>query len=166
MPNDDIKAITIAGTSVGMMGLNSVFGELKASGKEPSDELGTALVEMARKHNYIPDAARAEYARALLREYRRYLGQDVPEEKPQGLSIKILGMGCSSCEALASNVRSALTKLNVAAEVEHVREPRRIAECGVLGVPALIINGKVVSVGKALSTEQVIGLLEKLKQDS
>ena len=165
MPDDDIRMISIAGTQIGMIGLDSIFGELKAAGKGPSDELGAALVKIAAKQNYIPDAAQAEYARALLREYRRYLGQEVPEEKPQGLSIKILGMGCFKCEALASNVRSALMKLNMAADVEQVREPKKIGEYGVLGVPALIINGKVVSVGRALTTEQVIRLLEKLEQN-
>jgi hypothetical protein len=157
--------ISIAGTQIGMIGLDSIFGELKAAGKEPSDELGAALVKMARKQNYIPDAAQAEHAGALLREYRRYLGQEVPEEEPQGLSIKILGMGCFKCETLASNVRSALMKLNMAADVEQVHEPKRIGEYGVLGVPALIINGKVVSVGRALTAEQVTRLLEKLKQN-
>jgi hypothetical protein len=165
LASDDIKVITIAGNSIGIVGLESIFSELAASGKEPSDELQAALVEMARKHNYIPDSAQTEYAKALLREYRRYLGENVPEEKTQGLSIKILGMGCFKCETLASNVRSALMKLNMAADVEHVREPKKIGEYGVLGVPALIINGKVVSTGKALTTEQVIKLLEKLKQN-
>jgi len=153
--------ISIAGTQVGLAGLDSIFAELRAAGKKTSEELGERLVEQAGKENYIPDAARAEYARALLREYSKYLGEDVAEEKPLGLSIKILGMGCSSCESLASNVRSALMKLGMAADVEHVREPRRIAEYGVLGVPALVINGKVVSVGKVLSTEQVMKLLER-----
>lgn len=163
MAEDDLKTITISGTQVGMMGLESIFAELKASDKKPSDELGAALVEMARRQNYIPNVAHAEYARVLLREYRRYLGEEVPEEKPLGLSIKILGMGCQRCETLASNVRSALMKLGVAADVEHVREPKRIAEYGVLGVPGLIINGKLVSVGRALTTEQVTKLLEDLK---
>jgi len=165
MDTRNIRMIWIAGTQIGMIGLGSIFCELKAAGKEPSDELGAALVEMARKQNYIPDPAQAEYARALLREYRRYLGQEVPGEKPQGLSIKILGMGCFKCETLAASVRSALTKLNMPADVEQVREPKKIGEYGVLGVPALIINGKVVTVGRALTTEQVIKLLEKLEQN-
>ncbi|MBN1504048.1 MAG: thioredoxin family protein [Candidatus Eisenbacteria bacterium] len=164
MPDNDVKQITVAGISVGMRGLDAVFSELKASGKQPSVGLGGVLVEMARRHNYVPDAARTEYANALLREYRRYLGEEVPEERTAGLSIKVLGMGCSRCEALASNVRSALAKLGLAADVEHVQDARRIAEYGVLGVPALVVDGKVVSVGKTLTTEQVVRLLEKLEQ--
>jgi small redox-active disulfide protein 2 len=163
MPQDDIRRISVAGASIGMTGLESIFSELKASGRPPDDGLGDVLVEMVRKQNYVPDAARSEYAGALLREYRRYLGEEVPEEKAAGLSIKVLGMGCSRCDTLASNVRSALTKLGLAADLEHVQDPRRIAEYGVLGVPALVVDGKVVSVGKTLTTEQVVKLLEKLR---
>jgi len=162
MAGDDIRMVTIGGTQVGMVGLESIFAELASLKKEPSDELAIKMVEMAGGQNYIPDSAKDEYARVLLKEYRRYLGEDVPPDKPSGLSIKILGMGCPSCETLASNVRTALDKLGVPADVEHVRDPRRIAEAGVIGVPGLVIDGKIVSTGKALTVGQIIGLLSKL----
>lgn len=164
MPKDEIRMIAVEGNKVGMLGLEAIFTELKAANKKPSDELGVELVELAGKQNYIPPAARTEYARALLNEYRRYLGEhvpDVPQDSPS-LSIKILGTGCPRCEALESNVLSALAELGIAADVEHVRDIAQIANYGVLGTPALVVNGKVRSVGKALSKDQVLSLLSRV----
>lgn len=148
-----------------MVGLRGIFDELKEAGEVPSEELATELVERAAEQNYIPDGARAEYAGALLREYRRFLGEDVPEEHA-GLSITILGAGCRACEQLAANVRSALAQTGIAAEVEQVSGLKKIAECNVIGTPALIINGKLRSVGKTLSVQQIVRLLSEPSKDS
>ena len=83
----------------------------------------------------------------------------MPQERSSALSIRILGAGCHRCETLTANVRSALAELGLAADVEHVRDVARIGEYGVLGTPALIVNGEVKSIGKTLTTEQIVALL-------
>jgi hypothetical protein len=160
----DVKTIIVAGARIGMIGLDAIFSQLKASGKLPSEELATTLLELAGKKNYIPERARGEYARAMLKEYRRYLGEDVPEERT-GLSITILGAGCQACEQLAANVRSALAQTGVAAEVEQVSGLKEISRYNVLGTPALIINGKLRSVGRPLSVQQVVKLLAEVDKE-
>ena len=159
MSENDVRTITVGGKRIGMLGLDEIFGVLKAGGSRPSDELGATLLELAGRQNYVPPSARSDYAKALLVEYRRYLGEEVPEEEVSELSIKILGAGCRRCETLAANVRSALAKLGVAADLEHVRDVARIGEYGVMGTPALVVNGEVKSVGKTLTTEQIVTLL-------
>ncbi len=121
------------------------------------------LVELAARQNYIPEGGRAEYGRSLLKEYRRYLGENVPEERA-GLRITILGAGCQACEQLARNVRAALTQMDVPAEVEQVSGVKKIAEYNVIGTPALLVNGKVRSVGRPLSVAQIVKLLSDAKK--
>ncbi|MBM4466352.1 MAG: 4Fe-4S dicluster domain-containing protein [Chloroflexi bacterium] len=52
-----------------------MFGELYEAGCAPDEALGPELLARARKHNYIPAPAEADYAAALLREYRTYCEQ-------------------------------------------------------------------------------------------
>lgn len=159
MSDNDVRMITVGGKRIGMLGLDEILADLKAAGRSPTDELGGTLLELAGRRNYIPPSARAEYAKALLIEYRRFLGEDVPPERNSALSVKILGAGCHRCETLTANVRSALAELGLAADVEHVRDVARIGEYGVLGTPALVVNEEVKSVGKTLTTEQIVALL-------
>ena len=63
------------------------------------------------------------------------------------MEIKILGIGCARCNDLEKLVRDALAELNIAAEVEHVKDLKRFAAMGVLMTPGLVINGKVVCQG-------------------
>ena len=42
---------------------------------------------------------------------------------------------------------ATMAELNIAAGLEHVRNPLEIGNLGVMGTPALIINGEVKAVG-------------------
>ncbi len=48
-------------------------------------------------------------------------------------------------------------------EIEHVTDFARIAAYGVMSTPALVIDGKVVSYGKVLKTEEVVQILKKIR---
>ena len=43
---------------------------------------------------------------------------------------------------------AVLNEMNIAADLEHVRDLKEIGQYGVMGMPALLINGRIVSVGK------------------
>ncbi len=103
-------------------------------------------MDRLRSRNYILPAAQEEYRKAFLREFKKALGEKVAEEN-QGLSIKVLGPGCSSCDRLGQTVMDVLAELGLLADVEHIRDVKEIAALGVLGVPALLINGEVKAVG-------------------
>jgi small redox-active disulfide protein 2 len=53
------------------------------------------------------------------------------------MKVQILGMGCAKCKALEQNARDALASAGIAAEVEKVSDPAKIAEMGVMTTPAL-----------------------------
>lgn len=69
--------------------------------------------------------------------------------------IKILGSGCKKCVTLSENTQAALANLGREAQIIKVTDFAEIAAHGVMSTPALVIDNKVVSVGKVLSTEEV-----------
>lgn len=79
------------------------------------------------------------------------------------MNVKILGGGCARCKALEAAVKEALIQLGVDADVEDVTDYSKIASYGVMSTPALVVDGKVVSYGKALRTAEVVELLKKNK---
>ena len=78
--------------------------------------------------------------------------------------IEVLGVGCAKCVKVEEHARQAVQELGLEAEVVHVTELGEIARRGVLMTPGLVIDGKVVAVGKVPSVEKIKELLEKHKQ--
>lgn len=76
-------------------------------------------------------------------------------------SIKVLGSGCKKCNQLEENVKAALAQLGLNIAVGHVTDFAQIAAYGVMSTPALVLNDKVVLVGKVASVDEVVGLLQK-----
>jgi len=73
--------------------------------------------------------------------------------------IKILGSGCPNCKKLHENTEQALKELNLAATIEEVRDIDKIIDYGVMKTPALVLDEKVKSSGRVLSTEEIKKLL-------
>ena len=71
------------------------------------------------------------------------------------MDIKVLGPGCPKCKQTEKVVREVLAETGVNATVEKVTDIRTIAEFGVFGTPAVVVDGKVKSMGKIPTKEQV-----------
>jgi len=156
MSDEDIARIRVGRFDVSIVGLKAVMEELAESHAEEGDEkVASLMIERLKGRNYIPEKARDDYGRAFVREFRRFLGRPLPEDSPGELDIKVLGMGCIQCESLAQLLMQILTELRIPANLEHVRDVRQIARYGVLGSPALIINGKVVAVGSVPPRDKI-----------
>ncbi len=69
--------------------------------------------------------------------------------------VKVLGSGCKNCHTLYENAKKAVAEAGLNVEVEYITEMEKIAEYGVMSMPALIVNDKVVSMGKVLKAEEV-----------
>lgn len=87
----------------------------------------------------------------------------VETAKSAGASVKVLGMGCAKCDALETATREALGKLGMDTTIDHVTDFSQIAAYGVMTTPALVVDGKVVSFGKILGTDEVMQLLRKAR---
>ena len=75
------------------------------------------------------------------------------------MKIEILGTGCSNCVKLAKNAEEAVKQKGVDCEIEKVTDLNRIMGYGVMMPPGLVIDGRVKSVGKVLSVEDIKKLL-------
>lgn len=75
--------------------------------------------------------------------------------------IIVLGTGCANCKLLQANVEDAVKKQGLDLEVKHISDIQKIMAYGVMSVPALVLNRKVVSVGKVLKTDDIVKLLKK-----
>lgn len=76
------------------------------------------------------------------------------------MKIEVLGTGCSKCQALTEATKKAVAQKGIFAQIEKVEDIMQIMNYGVTSTPALVVDGKVVSSGKALSVEDVVALLE------
>lgn len=71
------------------------------------------------------------------------------------MDIKVLGPGCAKCQQTEKVVKEALAEAGVSATVEKVTDIRKIAEYGVFGTPAVVVDGDVKCVGKVPSKQDV-----------
>ncbi len=77
--------------------------------------------------------------------------------------IKVLGSGCKKCTELKSNVETAIKEGNISAEIIKIEDIKDIIAYGVMSTPALVVNEKVVSVGKVLKPKDIVKILEAEK---
>ncbi len=159
MGEGKVLKISVGGNPVGMVGLEEIFSQARNQRGWSEVELDKFLLEEARKRNFIPSKTEGIYAQALLNAFRRFCGEEVEEDSP-GLQVRILGGGCVNCQKLGRETLSALSELNLAADFDKEEDPRKIAQYGVLGIPALVINGKVKSVGPVPPKKQIIEWLK------
>jgi small redox-active disulfide protein 2 len=75
------------------------------------------------------------------------------------MKIQILGSGCQNCEMLAKNAAEAAKTKGVDCEIVKVTDIKEIMGFGVMQTPALAIDGKVKSVGRILSVDDIKKLL-------
>jgi len=149
MAKDEVKQIMINGHFVGIIGLSDIIKKaIKNQFDKSDEEIKNILLNAIIVNNYVPPAAKDSYGNALLREFKIAQGLPVVEDSSQGLNITVLGIGCHQCNQLENDVRDLLSEMKIAANFNHVTDLKEIAQYGLLGSPALVINNKVLSVGE------------------
>ncbi len=71
------------------------------------------------------------------------------------MNIKVLGGGCKSCETLLAATKAAVARKGIDAEVEYITDLEKIMEYGIMSMPALMIDERIVSVGKVLKEKEI-----------
>jgi len=71
------------------------------------------------------------------------------------MDIKILGPGCPRCGEVKKRTINALAELDVSADVQKVKDLKKISEFKVFATPGLVINGKVKASGRIPSLEEI-----------
>lgn len=74
--------------------------------------------------------------------------------------IKVLGAGCKSCHQQYEYTKEAVSKLGLDIEVKYITDMEKIMEYGIMSMPAIVVNDKVVASGKILKAAEVEKLLK------
>lgn len=75
------------------------------------------------------------------------------------MNIKVLGGGCCKCENLLEAVKEAVAEKGIGAEIEYITDMSEIMEYGIISTPALMVDNKVVSMGRVLKAKEVLKYL-------
>ena len=70
-------------------------------------------------------------------------------------TIQILGTGCPKCKKLAENAEAAAKAMGIEYAIEKVTDINEIMKFGVMMTPALVVDGVVKAVGKALDPDAI-----------
>ena len=76
-------------------------------------------------------------------------------------SIKVLGAGCKTCHQQYENVKEAVCDLGLSIPVEYITDMEKVMQYGVMTMPAIVVDEKVVVAGKLLSAKDVQKLLNR-----
>ncbi len=77
------------------------------------------------------------------------------------MDIKVIGSGCEDCSRLYTLVKECCCELGIKEEVGKVEDLIEIVMLGVMSVPALMIDGRIVISGMVPSKEKIKEFLEE-----
>ena len=79
-------------------------------------------------------------------------------------TVQVLGTGCSKCSYLLKNAQVAAQERNAGDVVEKVDDIMQVLEFNPSALPALAIDGKVVTAGTLPSPPEIKQLIEQSQE--
>lgn len=76
------------------------------------------------------------------------------------LDIKVLGPGCANCIKLETLVKEVIAENHLPANVEKITDRNKFMDYGVMLTPGLVVNGKVLAMGKIPTKSTLVHWLE------
>ena len=75
------------------------------------------------------------------------------------MKIILFGTGCDLCREIADNIETAIGASAQNVDFEKTSDLVRMLSYGIQSTPSVVIDGRVVSVSKPLSVEEIIALI-------
>ena len=75
------------------------------------------------------------------------------------MNIKILGTGCTKCLTMGKIVKEVVAELKIDADIEDVKDLKKILEYPILTTPGLVIDEKVVVSGQVPNKKEIEKLI-------
>ncbi len=155
--------LVIRGKKIGIVGLNAAFSTV-LSNSEPVENM--SVKELARKifnlietKNYIPSGYKDDYILAISDALNGLVNKDAREKyvdnRQKILEIKIFGKDCMTCSNLEQTVRDVLEQFKIACDINVITDYDEIWRHGVFSVPAIMINGRLMSSGRLPSRAMI-----------
>ena len=77
------------------------------------------------------------------------------------MKIKIIGSGCPTCHKLHEMVLALKKEGKIKADIEYSKDINELIELGVIGSPALLVNGKVANTGMPENEKKLLEIIKK-----
>lgn len=162
-----LRQINIGGNQVGLSDLDEIFGQVREKGIKDKGQLKNLLLKNIKSKNYVPPKMEDLYQEALLEEYLVFTGELKARSRTSDtLEIRVYGPGCSRCEQLDRMTMEIIATRGITADYRYVTDIKEITAQGIMGSPALVINGKVASIGKVPGRKELEKLLLKAIEEA
>jgi len=76
------------------------------------------------------------------------------------MKIKVIGSGCPTCKTLHEMVLKLKEEKKIDADIEYSKDISELVELGVMGSPAITIDGEVVNVGMPSNEKELIDIIK------
>lgn len=77
------------------------------------------------------------------------------------MKIKVIGSGCPTCTKLYQWIVKLKEEGKINADISYSKDINELIELGVMESPALVIDGKLVSVGMPENEEKLLQIIKK-----
>jgi hypothetical protein len=155
-----VSIVKIKGIGTALKGFEKLFTQAEEK-KLKEEDLVEFVLDGLKKLNTLSQKDENLLREAIPHKYKRYLnGQPLSsEDKKPFVDIRLLGSSNNAYMQLEKEAMDAVVELDVEGPFRQIRDQDEIAEYGMHPIPALVINGKVVSAGRIIRKDEIKKLI-------